>query len=112
PFLRLSLAQGRFDRSFEGTQTRAVDIRLVADPNCTFGAWLTHGLDDSIARDGTVLAEARPVTSLPPCAQEIRNGAAVVGRIPLPDKSLFDHLKTLALRLLQNRLPIGTEGQT
>ena len=104
--LRLRLAQNRLEPAISET----MQVRLVGAPDCTFAATLTTPWTEAVARDGTLEVTATPSDPLPLCARQIRNGAALVARFPLPPRSIATRVRARIARLLQERLPFETEA--
>ncbi|MEM9685222.1 MAG: hypothetical protein AAF942_18265, partial [Pseudomonadota bacterium] len=86
-----------------------VAVRLVGNPDCTFAAITVRPWSEALAREGTVELEARPADPIPACASAIRNGAAIVARVPLPPRSIAERVSANVRRLLQERLPFEQE---
>lgn len=106
PYLKLTLDQNRL----EPGMSNDLRVRLIDQPDCEFAAAPVRPWGEAVAREGRVSLEAEPTAALPNCAQVIRNGAAIVARVPLPPRSIFERLRTQVRRLLQERLPFEQEA--
>ena len=106
PFLELRIQQDRL----ETDMSESIQVRLTDRPDCTFGARPDRTWSEAVARDGMVTIEAVPQDGFPPCAATIRNGAAIVARVPLPPRSIVERLRIEVRRMLQERLPFEEEA--
>ena len=104
-YLKVRIAQNRLEQDL----ARDMRVRLVSAPDCTFAATLEGAWADALANDGFLEIEATPIAPLPPCASNVRNGAAIVARVPLSPRSIAERLRQSVARLLQDRLPFETE---
>ncbi|MEL7151871.1 MAG: hypothetical protein AAGK71_14130 [Pseudomonadota bacterium] len=105
PFLELRIQQDRL----EAEMSEDIQVRLTDQPDCTFPARPDRNWSDVVAREGVITIEAVPQDGFPPCATPIRNGAAIVARVPLPPRSIVERLRIEVRRLLQERLPFEEE---
>ncbi len=103
--VRVKLPQNRLEAGISSN----TQIRVVGAPDCTFDATLERSWSEVVASGGILQIEATPDGVLPPCTANIRNGASVVARFPLPPRSFAERLRKTVTRLLQERLPFETE---
>lgn len=105
PKLTLQLPQSQLEENLGNSMT----VRMVGDASCAFPAVLTSDWSDAVARDGVITIDAMPADRLPPCAQTVRSGAAIIARFPLSPRSFAQRVKKRVNRLLQERLPFERE---
>lgn len=105
PKLRLQLPQSELEENLGTSMT----VRMVGDAVCEFPGVLTSSWREAVAREGVITIDAMPADSLPQCAREVRNGAAIVARFPLSPRSFAQRIRKRVDRLLQERLPFERE---
>ncbi|MEP5761787.1 MAG: hypothetical protein ABJ327_21245 [Litoreibacter sp.] len=107
PYFRLRLDQRQLENGLTFKSNSEIRIRYAHAPECEVSATISTNYQQAQIQGEILYFKAFPSNEDNNCTRPLRNGGAVIARMPTNPRSIVERVRFGVSRILQSRLPIN-----